>query len=129
MNNDTFYQQIKAKIHESIEKIDFTNPNDILEWFDNTCYYTNMIDMNDTIIKIVQLLRENNYHSFEEITDNDMIYHDNSYSYYLIGQVISNLEVYGFITEPMIEFINIYIENLNMNKTSMQRSKYISFFH
>lgn len=119
--DNTVFQQTKDNIDKSIDYLDFTNPNTILEWFSNTCYYTNLIDMNDTVIKLLGLLRNNDYLSFDEIIDTHILYDEETIPRYLIGQVITCLEEISFISEILIDFIDDYVDNLHLeNKTNQK---------
>lgn len=139
--DDMIYQQTKDNINKSLDYLDFTNPNTILEWFSHTCYYTNLIDMNDTVIKLLGLLRNNGYLSFDEIIDNHILY-DNENNQnneniedietlprYLIGQVITCLEEVGFISEIMIDFIDDYVDNLHLENKTNQKLPFNRFHH
>lgn len=127
--DDMIYQQTKDNINKSLDYLDFTNPNTILEWFSHTCYYTNLIDMNDTVIKLLLLLKKHSYLSFDEIIDNENIKNIETLPRYLIGQVITCLEEIGFISEIMIDFIDDYVDKLHLENKTNQKLPFNRFHH
>lgn len=110
------YHQIKRNIYDSIDYIDFNNPNEILEWFCTTFYYTNLFHMNKVVIKILRLLNQNHYLSFNEMVEKNISYNDETIPRYLIGQLISCLEEIGLIDDILIDFTNCYVEKQNQSK-------------
>lgn len=127
--DDMIYQQTKDNIDKSIDYLDFNNPNAILEWFSNTCYYTNLMDMNNAVIKLLRLLKNNGYLSFNEIIDNHVLYDDETIPRYLIGQVINCLEEVGCINKFMIDFIDDYVDILHSETKINQRLSFNRFHH
>ena len=130
--DDMIYRQTKDNIDKSLDYLDFTNPNTILEWFSHTCYYTNLIDMNDTVIKILGLIRNNGYLSFDAIIDTHVLYDNQNIETlprYLIGQIITCLEEVGFISEILIDFIDDYDDNLHLENNTNQKLPFNRFHH
>ena len=130
--DDMIYQQTKDNIDKSLDYLDFNNPNAILEWFSHTCYYTNLIDMNDTVIKLLLLLKKHSYLSFDEIMDNHVLYDNENIETlprYLIGQVITCLEEIGFISEILIDFIDDYVDNFHLENKTNQKLPFNRFHH
>lgn len=130
--NNIIYQQTKDNIDKSIDCLDFSNPNNILEWLSHTCYYTNLIDMNDTVTNLLDLLRNNGYLSFDEIIDNNILSdneNNETLPRYLIGQVITCLEEIGFISDILIDFIDDYVDNLHLENKTNKKLPFNQFHH
>lgn len=123
------YSQMKYNINKSVNDINFKNPNDILEWLSNVCYFTNLIDMDKTVVQLLYLLKKNHYLSFDEIIDTHILYDEETIPRYLIGQVINCLEELGFIDDTLIEFINNYIDTIYLENKTKQKLPFNRFHH
>lgn len=123
------YSQMKYNINKSVNDINFKNPNDILEWFSNTCYFTNLIDMDKTVVQLLYLLKKNHYLSFDEIIDTHRLYDEETIPRYLIGQVINCLEGIGFIDDMLINFIDDYINTIHLENRINQKTPFNRFHH